>query len=57
MTPNQDVIARAGKPYMELIPHREQKSPRTPGRFKGQIRIPTDFEQTPAEVIDAFEAD
>lgn len=51
------VIAKAGKPYLDLVPHRENRKPRTPGRLKGQIRIAEDFDQTPEDVIDTFEDD
>ena len=49
------VIAKAGKPYLDLLPHREERVPRRPGRYRGQIRISADFDQTPDELIDAFE--
>lgn len=49
------VIAKAGKPYLDLIPHKEEKLPRKPGRLKGQIRLSPDFDQTPADIIDSFE--
>ena len=49
------VIAKAGKPYLDLIPHKGGCRQRTPGRFKGQIRVADDFNSTPEEIIDAFE--
>jgi antitoxin (DNA-binding transcriptional repressor) of toxin-antitoxin stability system len=49
------VIAKSGKPYLDLIPHREQQEPRTPGRLKGQIHMAEDFDRTPEEVVAAFE--
>lgn len=49
------VIAKAGKPYLDLVPHEGSAQPRRPGRFKGQITLATDFDATPAEVLDAFE--
>lgn len=49
------VIAKAGKPYLDLIPHRENVKPREPGRLKGQIVIAEDFDKTPSEIIDGFE--
>jgi antitoxin (DNA-binding transcriptional repressor) of toxin-antitoxin stability system len=49
------VIAKAGKPYLDLIPHKEGRRQRTPGRCKGQIRVADDFDQTPEDIIDAFE--
>ena len=33
------IIARAGKPYLELLPHRHVGNIRKPGRLKGQIVI------------------
>jgi len=49
------VIAKAGKPYLDLLPHREGRARRTPGRLKGQIDIAEDFDQTPADLIADFE--
>ena len=49
------VIAKAGKPYLDLLPHREDRIQRKPGRFKGQIRMADDFDHTPEDIIDAFE--
>lgn len=50
------VIAKAGKPYLNLTPHRESKK-RKPGRFKGQIRMSPDFQETSEEIIASFEGD
>ena len=49
------VIAKSGKPYLDLLPHKEDHEPREPGRFKGQIAIPADFTETSEEVIETFE--
>lgn len=49
------VIARAGKPCMDLVPHRENRQPRAPGALKGLVTIAADFDQTPDAVIEAFE--
>ncbi len=51
------VIARAGKPYLDLKPHIGAGKPRVPGRFKGQIEIADDFDATPEEVLRDFEGD
>jgi antitoxin (DNA-binding transcriptional repressor) of toxin-antitoxin stability system len=48
------VIARAGEPYLDLLPHKEQRKSRRPGRFKGKIRMSDDFMETPAEIINSF---
>lgn len=49
------VIAKAGVPYLDLLPRRANRSPRTPGRFAGKIRIAPDFDLTPDELIADFE--
>lgn len=49
------VIAKAGKPYLDLLPHRPDRSPRKPGRLKGRIRLTDDFDRTPESVIADFE--
>ena len=51
------VIARAGKPYLDLLPHKDKREPRTPGRYKGKIKISDDFIDSPEETIAAFEGD
>lgn len=53
----QIVIAKAGKPYLDLVPHRQNDKPRKPGRLKGRIRMAPDFDATPQEVIDRFETE
>lgn len=49
------VIAKAGKPYLDLLPHQGIKPRREPGCLKGKIVIPDDFDQTSPEIIAAFE--
>jgi antitoxin (DNA-binding transcriptional repressor) of toxin-antitoxin stability system len=49
------VIARSGKPYLDLLPHKENHEPREPGSFKGQIEVPADFTETSEEIIATFE--
>jgi antitoxin (DNA-binding transcriptional repressor) of toxin-antitoxin stability system len=49
------VIAKAGKPYLDLVPHRGRTEPRIPGRFKGQITIAEDFNNEIDELNVAFE--
>ncbi len=50
------IIAKAGKPYLDLVPHKDTRKQRFPGRLKGQIKIAPDFDTTPLEVIKDFEA-
>lgn len=49
------VIARAGKPLVQLVPYNAQKKPRSPGRWKGKLWVADDFDITPEEIIAAFE--
>lgn len=51
----QVIIAKAGKPYLDLLPHKETRKNRVPGRLKGQIKIASDFDTTSTEVIADFE--
>jgi antitoxin (DNA-binding transcriptional repressor) of toxin-antitoxin stability system len=48
------VITQDGEPYLELIPHQKERKRRSPGRFKGQIKISGDFTQTPADVTSSL---
>ena len=34
------VIARAGKPLAKLVPYQEAVEPRTPGYWRGRVRMP-----------------
>jgi prevent-host-death family protein len=49
------VIARAGRPVARLIPFRTRTQVRTPGRWRGQVRIAPDFDLTDDDLIDRFE--
>ena len=49
------VIAKAGKPYLDLKPHIASTRPRIPGRYRRQIRIAEDFDELPEEWLAAFE--
>jgi antitoxin (DNA-binding transcriptional repressor) of toxin-antitoxin stability system len=51
------VIARAGKPWLDLTAHKSSQSNRNPGILEGQIEIGEDFDQTPLELISAFEGE
>ena len=37
------VIAKAGKPYLDLLPYKDKREPRVPGRYKGKIEMSDDF--------------
>ena len=49
------VIAKAGKPYLDLLPHVDTPRARKPGRLKGKIRMSADFDKTLDDLIDGFE--
>lgn len=50
------IIGKAGRPMAKLVAYKEERSPRRPGALKGKIRLAPDFDATPDEVVDAFEA-
>jgi antitoxin (DNA-binding transcriptional repressor) of toxin-antitoxin stability system len=50
------VIAKDGKPYLELVPYRAKASRRVPGGLKGKIWMAPDFDQTPEEIVQSFES-
>ena len=49
------IIGKAGKPLAKLVPYRAEREPRTPGAWRGRVRLADDFDATPAEILDAFE--
>ena len=51
------VIARAGKPIARLVPAAARTRPRTPGAWRGQVVIADDFDETPEDLIAAFQGD
>ena len=51
------VIAKAGKPYLRLTPYLAGGKERKPGALEGSIWMAPDFDETPAEVISAFEGE
>ena len=51
------VIAKAGEPYLDLVPHRPERKPRVPGGWEGQVRIAPDFDEPNEELAALFEGD
>lgn len=49
------VIAKAGKPYLDLLPHTGSTHRRVPGRLKGRIVVKPGFDQTSEDIIQDFE--
>lgn len=48
------VIARAGKPLVRLVPYNQRKKERKPGRLKGKITFPSNFEKNNQEIENLF---
>jgi prevent-host-death family protein len=53
-TGEEIVIARAGKPLAKLVPYQEVVEPRTPGYWRGRVRIAPDFDDLPEALATAF---
>ena len=49
------IIARDGEPYLHLTPYRGPAGRRKPGGWEGRVWMAPDFDETPQDVIDAFE--
>ena len=49
------VLGKAGTPVARLVPYVESRQPRVPGRLAGKIWIAPDFDETPEDIIAAFE--
>ena len=56
-TGEEIVIARAGKPVARLVPYIDNPGPRVHGQWAGKVWIGPDFDDTPQDVIDAFEGE
>ncbi len=48
------VIARAGVPVAELVPHHVSLEPRRGGQWGGKARIPSNFDDPWPEIEDLF---
>jgi len=51
---NDVVIARAGKPLVRLVPYNQSMKARTPGLFKGKIKMSDDFDEESKEIEKLF---
>jgi prevent-host-death family protein len=49
------IIGKAGRPVARLVPYVDRPGPRTPGRWRDRVRIASDFDTTPEEILSAFE--
>ena len=51
------VIAKAGRPMVRLVPFHDTVAPRVPGKDRGTIRVPEDFDHPlPDGVLAEFES-
>lgn len=49
------VIARAGKPVVRMVAYQEATPPkRTPGGWKGKVKMSRDFDELPGSITAAF---
>lgn len=49
------IIANAGKPVARLVPFREHTGERVPGRDRGLLKVPEDFDDPlPQDVLEGF---
>jgi len=48
------VIAKAGKPILDLVPHTHYRKVRIPGGYENEIKISDDFDKTPDGIINSF---
>ena len=48
------VIAKGGKPYLDLVPHKEGARERVMGLAKGKIVIHDDFDAVDAKIAKLF---
>ena len=49
------VIAKAGEPYLRLVPYRERKARRKLGGLEGQIWMSPDFDEPDNELMELIE--
>ncbi len=49
------VIARAGRPVARLVPLRARSNPRTPGAWRGRVRLSSDFDGPDEALLTSFE--
>jgi hypothetical protein len=50
------IIAKSGRPYVELIPYSKPKKQRTFGLLKDKIKLPQDFGELDDEISELFNA-
>lgn len=48
------VIAKAGTPVAKLVAYAEPSGPRSPGAWKGRVKMSPDFDELPDELAARF---
>ncbi len=48
------IIAKAGKPVVKLVPHKERLKPRKLGLWKGKVVVPDNFDDEDEEIDKLF---
>lgn len=48
------IICKAGKPMVRLVKYQKETEPRTPGYWKGRVKISEDFDKLPKDLASAF---
>ena len=51
------VLAKAGRPYVKLVPCTSSSTPRKLGGWEGELEIPADFDEVDVELVRLFEGD
>jgi prevent-host-death family protein len=51
------VIAKAGRPYVKLVPCTPDRTPRLLGGGVAKVRMAQDFDDTPEDVLKLFEGE
>jgi prevent-host-death family protein len=49
------IIGRAGRPVARLVAFEPAATKRTPGAWKGKVRLAPDFDATPDDLLASFE--
>lgn len=49
------VIAKAGRPYVRLVPCLAERAPRVLGAWKGRVKIADDFDDVSDDLVNLFE--
>jgi len=45
------IIAKAGKPFVKLVPYHAKHPDRIPGGYEGQFIMADDFDETPSGLV------